>query len=60
MKIHHKVNYQEARSKEYPPLEELADALYWQSRGDMTKIIAYFAKIDAVKARFKKPDDPLR
>lgn len=38
----------------YPPLTELADALYWQSQGDETKMEAYLTKCGEVKARYPK------
>ena len=46
--------YKEQRAPEYPPLTDLADAIYWQSQGDNSKIEAYFAAIDAVKAKYPK------
>lgn len=48
------VRYQRQRRPEYPPLEELADALYWQSQGDNTKMTAYLAAVQAVKDRYPK------
>jgi hypothetical protein len=47
--------YQRNREPEYPPLANLADALYWQSKGDNTKMDAYLAAIEAVKAKYPKP-----
>lgn len=44
----------EQRRQAYPPLTDLADALYWQSKGDDALMKAYLAKIEAVKARFPK------
>jgi hypothetical protein len=46
--------YQQLRVQEYPPLSEFADALYWQSQGDDTKMTAYLAACDAVKAKYPK------
>jgi hypothetical protein len=46
--------YQQPRQEEYPPLADLADALYWQSQGDDTKMTAYLAACDAVKAKYPK------
>jgi hypothetical protein len=43
-----------ARKAAYPPLADLADALYWQSHGDNSKMDAYNAAIAAVKAQFPK------
>lgn len=46
--------YQRFRQQEYPPLTELADALYHQSKGDDTKMTAYLAKCEAVKQKYPK------
>jgi hypothetical protein len=43
------------RQPEYPPLTDLADALYHQSKGDETKLTAYLAKCEAVKTKYPKP-----
>ena len=42
------------RQSEYPPLTDLADALYHQSKGDETKLTAYLAKCEAVKQKYPK------
>jgi len=42
------------RHPEYPPLTDLADALYHQSKGDETKLTAYLAKCEAVKQKYPK------
>jgi hypothetical protein len=55
MKIHHKGDYVKRRKEEYPDLAELADAMYWQSKGDRTKLEAYLAKCEQVKTKFPKP-----
>jgi len=47
--------YQRQRAPEYPSLSELADALYWASTGDTTKLDAYYAACGAVKAKYPKP-----
>lgn len=54
MIIKHTEDVNKLRRDAYPPLEDLADALYWQSQGDSSKMDAYNAKIAAVKARFPK------
>jgi hypothetical protein len=54
MNIHHKGDYVKRRTQEYPDLAELADALYWQSKGDKTKLDSYIAKCDKVKTKFPK------
>jgi hypothetical protein len=46
--------YQRLRQPEYPPLADLADALYWQSQGNDIKMAAYLAAVDAVKVKFPK------
>jgi len=38
------------RIKDYPPLGELADAIYWEKKGKPEKMDAYVAKCDKVKA----------
>lgn len=43
------------RQSEYPPLADLADALYHQSKGDETKLTAYLTKCEAVKTKYPKP-----
>jgi len=47
--------YQRQRAPEYPPVTELADALYWASEGDTSKLDAYYAACTAVKAKYPKP-----
>ena len=46
--------YQRKRMREYPPLTELADALYHQQNGDDSKMTAYLAKVEAVKQKYPK------
>jgi hypothetical protein len=48
--------YQRSRQPEYPPLADLADALYWQSKGNDIKMAAYLAAVDAVKTKYPKPE----
>jgi hypothetical protein len=48
--------YQRLRAPEYPDLKELADALYWSSKGDNTKLDEYYAKCEAVKLKYPKPE----
>lgn len=57
MKIEHKSDYLERRRREYPPLTQLADALYWQQNGDPSKMEEYLAKVAAVKEKYPKPND---
>lgn len=49
-----KLEYQRHRKVEYPPLADLADALYWQAQGDETKMTAYLAAVEAVKQKYPK------
>ena len=49
--------YQRQRAPEYPSLAELADALYWNSTGDSTKLDEYYAACAAVKAKYPKGGD---
>ena len=46
--------YQRLRAPEYPDLKELADALYWNSNGDATKLESYYEKCKAVKNKYPK------
>ena len=46
--------YQRQRELEYPPLKDLADAVYWQSKGDNSKMQAYLMACDAVKQKYPK------
>ena len=48
------LEYQRQRQPEYPQIGDLADAIYWQSKGDETKMEAYLAKVAAVKAAYPK------
>jgi hypothetical protein len=45
----------ENRRAAYPPLADLADALYWKEQGDPTKMAAYLAACTAVKKTYPKP-----
>ena len=48
--------YQRQRQPEYPPISDLADALYWSNQGDNTKLDEYYAACAAVKAKYPKDD----
>ena len=48
--------YQRQRRPEYPSMVDLADALYWNSTGDSTKLDEYYAACAAVKAKYPKPE----
>jgi hypothetical protein len=42
------------RQGEYPPLADFADAMYWSSKGDDSKLTSYYEKCDAVKTKYPK------
>lgn len=44
-----------ARQIAYPPLQDFADAMFWHSRGDDSKLKDYYAKCEAVKQAHPKP-----
>lgn len=44
------------RRAAYPPLEDLADALYWQAQGDDAKMADYLLLCAVVKETHKKSD----
>jgi len=46
--------YQRKRAQEYPDLRALADALYWQGKGDSSKMEQYLADCEAVKSKYPK------
>ena len=48
-------DYKALRRRAYPPLEELADALYWQQNGDSSKMAAYMSVVAKVKETHPKP-----
>jgi len=50
-----RTEYQRLRAPEYPPLTDLADAIFWQQQGDESKMEAYVAACEAVKAKYPKP-----
>ena len=50
-----KVKYKDERKPLYPPLEDFADAMYWNSKGDSSKLTAYYAACEKVKADNPKP-----
>lgn len=55
MNLTHTEDYRVLRSAEYPSQAEFADASYWQSRGDDTKMQDYLAACEAVKLKYPKP-----
>jgi len=46
----------EPRKRAYPDLGEFADAMYWASKGDDTKLNEYYAAVEAVKTSIPKPE----
>ena len=44
----------ELRRREYPPLTDLADAIYWMERNDKSLMEAWLKNCDAVKAKYPK------
>ena len=50
-----KLKYQTDRQPLYPPLGDFADAMYWNSKGDSTKLEAYYAACEKVKTDNPKP-----
>ena len=49
------IAYQSARQPLYPSLGDFADAMYWNSKGDSTKLEAYYAACEKVKTDNPKP-----
>lgn len=52
-----KNKYKSLRILEYPPLTDLADAMYWASHGDNTKLEAYYGVCEAVKLKYPKANN---
>ena len=50
-----KVAYQSVRQPLYPSLGDFADAMYWNSKGDSSKLTAYYAACEKVKTDNPKP-----
>jgi hypothetical protein len=44
-----------ARRAAYPPIEDFADAMYWQTQGDNSRMKDYMAACRAVKLAHPKP-----
>ena len=47
--------YQSTRQPLYPSLGDFADAMYWNSKGDSSKLTAYYAACEKVKSENPKP-----
>ncbi len=50
-----KVKYKDDRKPLYPSLGDFADAMYWNSKGDSTKLEAYYTACEKVKTDNPKP-----
>ena len=50
-----KVKYKDDRQPLYPALGDFADAMYWNSKGDSTKLEAYYTACEKVKTDNPKP-----
>ena len=49
------IAYQSIRKPLYPSLGDFADAMYWNSKGDSSKLTAYYAACEKVKTDNPKP-----
>ena len=47
--------YQSTRQPLYPSLGDFADAMYWNSKGDSSKLTAYYSACEKVKTDNPKP-----
>jgi len=52
---HAKENYVDVRENLYPDIRDFADAMYWNSKGDSTKLEAYYTACEKVKTDNPKP-----
>ena len=50
-----KIKYKDDRQPLYPSLGDFADAMYWNSKGDSSKLTAYYAACEKVKTDNPKP-----
>ena len=49
------IAYQSTRQPLYPSLGDFADAMYWNSKGDSSKLTTYYAACEKVKTDNPKP-----
>ncbi len=49
------IDYQSTRQSLYPSLGDFADAMYWNSKGDSSKLTAYYTACEKVKTDNPKP-----
>jgi hydroxyethylthiazole kinase-like sugar kinase family protein len=54
MKITHNANYAQLRAREYPSMEEFADAMWWNEQGHPERLRAWHATCAAIKAKYPK------
>jgi hypothetical protein len=54
VKEYEDTKYQRDRARKYPPLQDLADAIYHQQNGDDSKMTEYLAAVEAVKQKYPK------
>jgi hypothetical protein len=52
--IYNTTEYRRLREKEYPPMADYLDAVYWQTQGDNTKMQAYLTAVEQVKLKYPK------
>ena len=52
---HTKEDYVDVRENLYPNIKDFADAMYWNSKGDSTKLEAYYTACEKVKTDNPKP-----
>lgn len=57
-KIQHAKGHSAARAEHYPGWQELADAIYWERRGNPKPMEDWLKRVDETKARFPKPAEP--
>ena len=50
------IAHQSVRKPLYPSLGDFADAMYWNSKGDSSKLTAYYAACEKVKTDNPKPN----
>ena len=50
-----KVKYKDDRQPLYPSLGDFADAMFWNSKGDSSKLTAYYTACEKVKTDNPKP-----
>ncbi len=46
--------HRQRRAEEYPPLSDMADAIYWREKGNPDPLAAWVAACDAVRERNRR------